>query len=142
MYKCECGSVFSDPVFFMGIHDCEGYYACPNCHTERYAEAEKCEICGNYFFEHEEEVFGGACKSCLEEYKYDLELWLKIGEPIKEEVEISQLLTTVFSAKEIEEILTRELLQAHAIKKIDCTPFIQVDDFWAGEELVKEVNGK
>ena len=143
-YQClECGHVFDEDEAWEwredhGFDDCyyEGFSGCPCCGGS-YEEMEVCEICGEEFLP--DELHGGVCHDCIEDYRYDFELCHKIAKKEKEEVNINCFLASMFEAEEIEEILLEELRKASKSGKIDCSKFIEADCGWFAEMLAKEV---
>ena len=135
-YKCyDCERTFNEPKFTKEAHG-EVFACCPYCNGS-FDEAEKCEICGEYFFE--DELNGGCvCDDCVEEYKRDLETCYKISANEKEEIKINALLASLFDVDEIEAILYQQL---ESVKdNIDCSAFINEDKDWFAEKLAEEVN--
>ena len=152
MYKCrECGNIFdygdesvwSEDRGFIGderVYEVMG--GCPCCGGS-YDETVRCKKCGS---EHlEDELFDGVCEDCLVDikstYKYNIkkcfELADKSGE--KNNVGINPFLFCMFTERQIEEVLYRELIYASSVKPIDCTPFIESDEYWFNERIVEEV---
>lgn len=148
MFKCEkCGKVFEKAAKsyyteFMG--ECHGrdsfmdfeVWHCPNCGSEDIAEAFKCEICQEWNIE--EKLHGGVCDACIDKERANVELVMKIGEHNTEEVEINGFLAEMFTADQINEILTKELKRAGKYFGIDCSSYID-DDKDCFAEWLKEV---
>lgn len=145
MYKCyNCGEVFESPDSheegrgeFWGVSCSETISGCPHCDGE-YEEAFKCEKCGEYFFE--DEMHGSMCDSCIDNYKYNIDVCYKIGAEDAEEIKINCFLVAMFDTAEIEAILYNHLKSAD--KDIDCLPFIDNDRSWFADKILeKEVLG-
>lgn len=151
-YKCECGHIFEDGEFlvkseYMG--ECWGAPAyqdfcyCPSCGDDCYEQASQCKKCGAVSLD--DEMTDGYCDGCVtdmvSDYKYNIakcySLSRSSGET--EEVEIDLFLASMFSHELINEILYRELVQCSAIAPVDCTPFIEVDEYWFKDRVVEEV---
>lgn len=154
MYKCrECGCVFAEgnqAVWqealgeYWGAPVMETMTGCPECHGE-YDECEKCAICGEYKFTDElfgfsqDTCVGGVCDDCIDDYRFDFGKCYDIAGEEKTEVSINALLASLFSPKDIEDILLRNLLDSRPI--IDCSPFIDSDKEWFAEELMEKERG-
>jgi hypothetical protein len=152
-YKCnDCGHIFEEGEAgyyseYMG--ECHGspayeeFSCCPSCGGE-YEEAQSCKICGGVFLY--DEMSEGLCKECLNnlvaDYKYDIKKCYSLSQKneAKSKVEIDNFLACMFTEKEINEVLYRELVVASSIKPVDCTPFIEEDRYWFDERIAEEVN--
>lgn len=143
-YKCyECGNIFeeSEQAVWEERHGLdtppyEKWSGCPLC-KGAYEETTRCEICGS---EHlEDELNGGVCDECIEEYRYDVDMCYKIGECDTDAVELNCFLASIFDKEEIEEILLKELKEAQKYRQIDCEKFIESDRDWFAERLAEEV---
>ena len=73
-----------------------------------FVEAEMCPICKEY----KPKDLNKVCDYCLEEEE-TVENALLMGDEYKEDVKINSFLASVFTPKEIEEILTREFKEAN-----------------------------
>lgn len=143
-YKCvECGHIFEsgeesvwseDRGEFWGIPCSESVSGCPVCHGE-YEEVTPCRICGKLHFE--DELFGDVCENCIGLYKYDVDTCFKLGEDCREDIELNGFILSMFTKGEIEAILYRELKK----KPTDCSEFIEADESWFGEHLIKQLKG-
>lgn len=136
MFRClECGNLFEEGEEKRWVEPYgEEMKGCPLCFGA-YEEAEACELCGEYA----EELFGGVCQDCIDCYKNDVETCYKIGGTYKDEVKINGFLATMFTEKDIENILLENLKNS---KKVDCTSFIENDKEYFGEQLVEVENEK
>ena len=145
-YIClDCGNIFEEgeQITFqenMGEHFGEKVYkkitGCPICGGE-YEESTPCSICGS---EHlEEELSGGVCDECIDEYKYNIDMCYKIGANDTDKVELNCFLASMFDKGEIEEILFEELAKANKYNAVDCIDFINSDRSWFAERLVEEL---
>ena len=110
---------------------------CPNCKSDCFEELHSCQLCGDEFLQ--DELYGGVCKSCIEDYKFDVDTCIDIGAKAKQTVEINSFFAAMYTPEQIEALLLRDIKEAHSIMKVDCTPFIEGDLSWFGEELAKEV---
>ena len=138
-FKCyECGHIFESGEESRWTESYgEEMSGCPVCGGS-YDETKQCSICDA---EHlEDELDGGVCESCINEYRYDIGMCRKIGEKSKENVEINSFFASMYSALEIEELIWRDMMNTQKIKSVDCTPFIETDRTWFAENLAEEVN--
>ena len=145
-YIClDCGHIFEEgeQITFqenMGEHFGEKVYkkiaGCPICGGE-YEESTPCSICGS---EHlEEELSGGVCDECIDEYKYNIDMCYKIGSNDTDKVELNCFLASMFDKGEIEDILFEELAKANKYNAVDCIDFINSDRYWFAEKLLEEL---
>ena len=124
MYKClHCGNEFED--IDRRHYDCgtgvwEEY--CPNCGSEDFEEADKCEICGEIFPESETE--NGVCKECLERASNDTETLMRYA-----------LHVNAFTGEELDEILRIGTFKKEAKR-------IALDDTYEFTEFLKERNAE
>lgn len=144
IYKClNCGCVFEDgeegriveTYEYFGQMCSETTYVCPECKGD-FEEAISCEVCGIECTE--DELNGGVCEKCINEYRKDFQACYEISKGEKQEVEINGLLATLFDENEIEMILKEHIKDK--CPDIDCSEFIDSDISWFGEQLAKEVN--
>lgn len=146
-FKClDCGNIFEYGEEARWEEKCGEYWGipcsqevsgCPLCHGD-YEKTFSCKICGEEFLQ--EELNGGVCNECVDNYLNDTQTCLSFGEKEKEEIELNSFLLSVFSVSQIEEILSEELKKAEQIRKIDCSNFINNDRDWFGSMLAEEVN--
>ena len=151
-YKCECGHIFEGGEFvvkseYMG--ECWGapayqdFQYCPSCGDDCYEQASRCKKCGAVFLD--DEMTDGYCDGCVADmvsnYKYNIAKCYSLSREYagKEEVEIDCFLASMFSPELINEVLYRELVQISAIAPVDCTPFIEADEYWFKDRVVEEV---
>ena len=113
------------------------YGKCPHCGGITLEKVAICSVCDEKYCE--SQVIGDACNSCVEKYKYDIDVCYRIGEKDTEKIEINCFLANMFDAEDINKILYVVLLASSKKNKIDCTPFISSDRDWFGERLVEEV---
>ena len=138
-FKCyECGHIFESGEESRWTESYgEEMRGCPVC-AGGYEETVQCSICGS---EHlADELEGGVCEACVDEYRHDIGMCHKIGEKSKENVEINGFFASMYSAEEIEELIWQDMLNTQKIKAVDCTPFIEADSIWFAENLAEEVN--
>lgn len=137
MYICtECGEVFDNISWWIEPHG-EELCGCPYCGGAA-QKAKKCGVCGLYYLE--EELNGGVCDECIDEYRRDFNSCyeLSIGETT--ELKINSLLASLFEVSDIEQIL-KEFIRDRW-QDADCSPFIDEDKEWFGEKIAEEVNKK
>jgi hypothetical protein len=137
-FKCkECGHVFEDgeQATWVESHGLdyggEEFEGCHICKGD-YEEAEECEKCGKVCGD--DEIFGGLCDECIEEYKYDVNMCYKIGKHEKHVFNLNVLFAHLFTENEIEDILLRELSKD---KYVDCSSFINENKDWFGEKILE-----
>ena len=141
-YIClECGHIFEEgeQVNWIERHGFdygggEEFSGCPRC-GGGYEESVPCVICSS---EHlNEDLHGGVCDECIDEYRKDFNALynLTIGE--KEEIKINSLLTSLFEPSDIEAILIEHIEKN--MPDVDCSYYIDNDIEWFGEFLAKEV---
>lgn len=145
-YKClDCGHIFEDgeegSFFengeFWGAPYSQRKSCCPLC-KGNYEETTPCVICGSEHLDNE--LAGGVCDECLENYKYDIRLCFEIGKFATETIDLNSFIISMFDKEEIEEILFQALLNDEKIHgKVDCQKFINEDKSWFAERLTEEV---
>ena len=148
MFKClECGHVFSEYDLntweesrgeHFGIPCYEKMSGCPICEGD-YEETVQCAVCGS---EHlEDELFGGVCSECIDEYRKDFNACYEISIGETKEIKINALLASLFDVSDIEQILKEYIRDKW--KDVDCSQFIDEDIQWFGEKISEEVkNGE
>ncbi len=125
MFICEeCGIEYEDRIAFRLDLDCR------KC-GGRLLEAKECKVCGEYHIE--DELIGGVCEDCIDEYRRDIDACAEIGSESRETVEINSFLLSFFDAKEIEAILLEHLKETQP--DADCSPFIDNDISWFAEKV-------
>lgn len=139
----KCGYTFEDCDIssweesrgeYWGEPCTETMTGCPKCHGE-YAEAAKCNMCGNYI--HEDNIYGGVCQECIDDNN-DFETCLAISRrDQKIEIKINRLIYTLLGDEDEIETVLLEYIRSR--KNIDCADYINEDVSWFGEQLVKEV---
>lgn len=143
-YKClECGHIFEEGEQahwsegrweFCGVACSENMSGCPLCKGE-YEETTPCEICGS---EHlSDELFGGVCAECINEYRKDFNACYELSFGETTEIKINSLLASLFEVSDIEQIL-KEFIRDRW-QDVDCSPFIDADKSWFGEKIAEEV---
>ena len=147
-YKClECGHVFSEYDLntweesrgeHFGIPCYEKMSGCPICEGD-YEETVQCAVCGS---EHiEDELFGGVCSECIDEYRKDFNACYEISIGETKEIKINALLASLFDVSDIEQILKEYIRDKW--KDVDCSQFIDEAIQWFGEKISEEVkNGE
>ena len=143
-YKClECGHIFEEGEQatwsesrgeFWGFPCSEEVDGCPLCKGD-YEETTPCKICGS---EHlEEDLNGGVCNECIDRYKNDFDMCLKVSENDKVPVKINALVAWLIDEGDIEQILIEYLKSRYST--IDCSEYIDDDRDDFGEKLAQEV---
>ena len=145
-YICrDCGHIFEegeqaiweeDRGEWWGQRAWEKMCGCPKCCGD-YEEAKECEICHSAHLE--EDLFGGICEECIDKNRKNFKTCLNIAmvENNKCNVEINELLASIFSASDIEQILIEHIEKN--IQDVDCSKFIDNDLSWFGQYLAEEV---
>lgn len=143
-YKClECGHIFDEgeqAVWsesrgeFWGIPCSEEMSGCPLCKGE-YEKTVQCAFCDS---EHlEDELFGGVCDECIDEYRKDFNSCYELSFGETTEIKINSLLASLFEVSDIEQILKEYIRDRW--QDVDCSPFIDEDKSWFGEKIAGEV---
>lgn len=142
-YKClECGNIFEEGEQahwsesrgeYWGTPCSEEMSGCPLCKGD-YEETTPCKICGS---EHlEDELYGGVCNECIDEYRKDFNACYEVSFGETEEIKINALLASLFDVSDIEQILKEYIRDKW--QDVDCGPFIDSDISWFGERLAEE----
>lgn len=149
-YRClDCGHIFEEGEQAQWNEDCGEFWGmdcskkmsgCPLCKGE-YEETVPCKICGS---EHlEEELDCGVCDDCVDEYKHNIDMCLKIGSEDVEDVELNCFLASIYSRQDIEHILFEHLKEKQKYMKEyvqkDCEKFVEDNRSWFAETLEREV---
>lgn len=143
-YCClECGHIFEDgeqavweETHGLDAPPYEKFSGCPICKSN-YEETVRCEICHGEFLI-DELNSGCVCNECLDEYKKDFDTCYSIGKQDCQEIKINGLLISLLSINGIEEILYNYLKENQ--DDIDCSAYVEEDEDWFVNKLVKEVN--
>lgn len=131
MYKClECGNIFEDGEQTSRF----GVDSCPLCNGA-YEETTSCKICGSAHLE--DELNGGVCDECIDEYRKDFDTCYEISLGETEEIKINSLLASLFEVSDIEQILKEHI--RYRWSEVDCSEFIDADKYWFGTKLLEEV---
>lgn len=139
MYICvECGHLFEDGEERTSREyrgECHGFPAyetissCPMCGGD-FENAKYCDNCDEWYAECD--LSNGYCFNCINSFKNDWQMCLKINDNIREPMELNSFLASVFDVSEIEQILLEKLKEKASIKPIDCSNYILGDvDFFA-----------
>lgn len=142
-YKClSCGNIFeegeqafwSEGGEYWGTQFSQKMSGCPICKGE-YEETVQCAVCGS---EHlEDELSGGVCDECIDEYRKDFDRCYELSIGEKTEIKINSLLASLFDVSDIEQILKEYIRDRW--QDVDCSPFIDEDISWFGERIAEEV---
>ena len=144
-YKClDCGHIFDEcemghwsedrGEIWGGYHAEEEMCGCPLCHGD-FEETVRCEICEGEFLE--DELHGGVCADCINDYRKDFEMCKRVSSGVETEIRINSLLATLFDVTTIEAILCAYIKDKEP--NVDCSEFIDSDIDWFGERLAEEV---
>lgn len=142
-YRClNCGHIFEEGEQarwsesrgeYWGTPCSEEMSGCPLCKGD-YGKTVKCAVCGS---EHlEDELFGGVCGECIDEYRKDFNSCYEISKGEKQSIEINSLLASLFDAGDIEQILKEYVIEK--CKDVDCTPFIDENIEWFVEKILEK----
>ena len=143
-YKClNCGHIFEEGEQacwsesrgeYWGVACSENMSGCPLCKGE-YEETVQCAVCGS---EHlEDELNGGVCDECIDEYRKDFNACYELSLGETTEIKINSLLASLFDVSDIEQILKEYVRDKW--KDVDCSKFIDEDISWFGEKIAEEV---
>lgn len=136
-YKClECGHIF-EGCEAKSIKEDYGYeFVCPICGGD-FEETVKCSICKGEFLE--DELNGGVCDECINEYRNCATMCIDIceAEGTRKNVKINYLVASILAEEEINNILI-EYVKANK-PNANCEKYIDEDISWFGEMLAKEV---
>lgn len=77
-----------------------------------FVEGEKCYQCQEYF--DPDKLEGGVCENCLEQ-EATFDNAIKLGDENQEEIAINGYLASSFTTTQIEEVLTKHLIEAQKI---------------------------
>lgn len=151
MFKCYEGHLFDEPKIIKEPHG-ELLAHCPVC-GDSFEEAERCEICGEYF--RPDELYDGVCNDCINEYRYDWATCIRFAdkEKVKTEIEINSVLALLYSPEEIEQILVEHFTKKRRStyissdadmeivkRETDCIEFINDDRYWFAGMILDERN--
>jgi hypothetical protein len=144
-YIClDCGHIFEEGEEarwsesrgeFWGVASYENMSGCPKC-KGNYAKASSCKKCGSAHLE--DELNGGVCDDCINEYRKDFDACYKMALCEQTEIKINSLLATLFCESDIEQILIEHIKKN--FPNIDCSEYIDSDIYWFGEQIAKEVS--
>lgn len=143
MYKCaDCNAVFREPKNYrenLGNECVETVYCCPHCSSTSYDEAIKCPKCNNWVLDDEWRF--EMCNECFDNakflYRYDAQKCFDLAKDEKKSVELNVFLLSQFSVEEIEKILLSELKWDAQAPHSDYINFIEEDEMWFAESVVK-----
>jgi hypothetical protein len=149
-FKClKCGHIFEDgeeKTYTENYGEPGGkpylqwFGCCPLCGGD-FEEMAKCKVCGEDFSKDELSYYG-VCECCKEDvkskYKYRPDLCYKICDSEKTFLQINKFLAEMFTQEEIEQVLFKELV-CSSYSPVNCESFINADDDWFVEKVVKGV---
>ena len=116
-----CGEVFDESEV---IYDRDvNVRLCPMCENISVKEAERCEICGEYFYDEDNT---GVCDDCLKD-EYSVETALKYGAERMESVAINGAFYAVYSEEEINAILTKHFEEHFTDKSKEIVRYCEED---------------
>ena len=147
-FKClHCGHIFEEgeeKVWKEKRHPdidiFETLTGCPIC-KGGFEETESCSKCGGEYLH--EELSAGLCENCIDEikgeYSKNWEECYSLSEKNKDKksVEINSFLASQFKEHQIEEILLMELKKFSKSSIIDCSSFVEDNDYWLIDEAQK-----
>lgn len=143
-YKCvECGHIFEEGEQefwsesrgeYFGFDCSEDMCGCPMCRGN-FEETTPCAICGAEHFE--DELNGGVCNDCIDDYRNDFKMCKKISAEEKTEIHINSLLAKLFDVATMEAVLCAYIENKEP--NVDCSTYINEDIIWFGERLAEEV---
>lgn len=142
-YCClDCGHIFeegeesfwNEDGEYWGTPFSQRMSGCPICKGE-YEETVQCAVCGS---EHlEDELNGGVCDECIDEYRKNFNACYELSIEEKTEIKINSLLASLFEVSDIEQILKEYICDKW--QDVDCGQFIDADKSWFGEKIAEEV---
>lgn len=136
-YKClECGHIFEEGES-KRIREDDGYICvCPICGGD-FKKTVNCSICRGEFLE--EELNGGVCDECINEYRNQAKVCIDIAEKegTKSKINVNYLISCILSEEEINHILIEYIKNEKP--NADCGEYIDEDISWFGEKLAEEV---
>ena len=106
---------------------------CPNCGSEYFEEAEKCDKCGEWHVA--DKVVNGMCEECLTKAATPQNAY-EWGEQEKQGVELNGFIAWAFTADEIESILLNELMKDKDLAAKYARDYC-MDDSWMFAEYLK-----
>ena len=136
-YKClECDHIFEECEANKVKEDFGYTYSCPICGGD-FEETIKCSICRGEFLE--DELNGGVCKECIDEYRNQSAVCVNISEQegTKKLVKVNYLIARLLDEEEIKRVLIEYIKKEKP--NADCGAYIDEDISWFGEMLSKEV---
>ena len=136
MFKCiHCGHEFED-IDARNYDSASGTWEeyCPNCGSEDFKEAEKCEECGEWRIA--DKVVNGMCEDCLKKAA-TVPNAFAYGNRDKHGVELNGFIAWAFTADEIESVLLNELMKSKDLAAKYAKDYC-MDDSWMFAEYLKE----
>ena len=136
-YKClGCDHIFEECEAKKVKEDYGYEYGCPNCGGD-FEETVKCSICKGEFLE--DELNGGVCKECIDEYRNQTSVCVDIAvqEGTKTKINVNYLVASLLTEEEINRILIEYIKEEKP--NADCGAYIDEDISWFVEMLSKEV---
>ena len=140
MFVCmHCGHEFED-IDARNYDNSTGTWEeyCPNCGSEDFEEAEKCEVCGEWHLA--EKVVNGMCENCLKE-EATVPNAFAWGEYEKQGVELNGFVAWAFTPDEINSILLTELMKNKDLADKYARDYC-MDDTWAFADYLKKEEDK
>lgn len=138
MYIClHCGHSFDEPHNrynrrWSDSDDSAAY--CPNCGSEDFEEAEKCEKCGEWHIA--DKVSNGICENCLTK-SATVSNAFAWGNKDKQGVELNGFIAWAFTPDEIESVLLNDLMKSKDLANKYARDYC-MDDAWMFAQYLKE----
>lgn len=144
MFMCrDCGHLFAggeEAHWKETYGECWGLPAikeetgCPKCHGD-YEEAFQCKVCGTYHIE--DDMHDGICNDCIDANRFDFDACYQISrDDMETEIPINSLLATIFTPKDIEQILIRHIREY--MPDVDCGEYIDGDRDWFAGQIAEQ----
>ena len=136
MYICmHCGHEFEE-IAAKNYDSASGTWEeyCPNCGSEDFEEAEKCEKCGEWHSA--EKVTNGMCENCLTKAATVSNAYA-CGDHDKQNVELNGFIAWAFRSDEIESVLLNELMKSKDLADKYAREYC-MNDTWEFSQYIKE----
>ena len=142
MYRCNnCGNLFEigEEAHWVDTHGFadgkgEQMSGCPLCKGD-FSETTPCKSCGSERFT-EDEMESCICEDCIVNYSKNFDFCVKLGEKETENIKINGAIASLFSEKEINDILIEA---AKKIENVSFEKFAEEDKGWFAQMIEDEV---